>query len=66
MKLNLEIDYEMADKITVATLNDYCESLEKSLEEHKSGGWMHEDDVVHANKMIQAIKFVLKDFTVEE
>lgn len=66
MKLKLEIDYEDADKLAVAVLNNYKDSLVESLERHKSGGWMHEDDVVHANKMIQAIQFVLKDFTVAE
>lgn len=66
MKFNLEIDYEMADKITVASLKNYRDSLIESLENHKNGGWMHEDDVVHANKMVQAINFVLKDFAVEE
>lgn len=65
MKLNLEIDFEQADRIVVASLTNYMNSLEESLERHKKGDWMHEDDVVHANKMIQAIKFVLKDFTVE-
>lgn len=66
MKFNLEIDYDAADKIAVSVLKNYRDSLQNSLEEHKKGGWMHEDDVVHANKMVQAINFVIKDFTVEE
>jgi len=65
MKLNLEIDYDAADKIAVSVLKNYRDSLIESLENHKNGGWMHEDDVVHANKMVHAINFVIKDFAVE-
>lgn len=65
MKLNLEIDYDVADTLAVTVLKNYRDSLIESLENHKNGGWMHEDDVVHANKMVQAINFVIKDFAVE-
>ena len=66
MKFNLEIDYDAADKIAVSVLKNYRDSLIQSLENHKNGGWMHEDDVVHSNAMIVAINFVLKDFAVEK
>ena len=66
MKFNMEIDYDVADNIAVSVLKNYRDSLIQSLENHKNGGWMHEDDVVHANKMVQAINFVIKDFAVEE
>lgn len=66
MKFNMEIDYDVADKIAVSVLKNYRDSLIQSLENHKNGDWMHEDDVVHANKMVQAINFVIKDFAVEE
>ena len=66
MKFNLEIDYDAADKIAVSVLKNYRDSLIQSLENHKNGGWMHEDDFVHANKMVQAINFVIKDFAVGE
>jgi len=65
MKLNLEIDYEVADSIAVSVLKNYRESLETNLKNHEDGGWMHEDDVKHAKLMIDAINFVVKDFSSE-
>lgn len=57
------LDYETVDRITVAGLTDYLEGLEASLRDHReNGAWMHPDDVPHTEKMIEAIRFVLRDF----
>ena len=64
--LNLTLDWETADRITVATLQDYLDSCEEQLARYHDGGWLHADDVVHTNEMIKALKFVLKDFGVQD
>ena len=64
-KLTIDLDYDFADKIAVEVLNDYRDSLAKSLNDHfETGSWMHPDDIAHAREMIPAINFVLKDFGV--
>jgi hypothetical protein len=60
--IGVQIDHETADRITVCGLTDYKDSLEKQLRQYEEGGWMHADDVIHSQKMIEAIDFVLKDF----
>lgn len=64
-KFELEVDYELADKITIGVLSEYRDSLKRGLDEHfENGSWLHPDDVVHGIKMIKSINFVLKDFGV--
>ncbi len=58
----VQLDYETVDRITVCGLEDYRDSLQLQLDNHKDGGWMHADDVVHNQKMIEALDFVLQDF----
>jgi len=66
MKFNIDVDYELADKITIGVLSEYRNSLKKSLDDHRNlGSWMHFDDVPQSEAMIKAIDFVLKDFGVE-
>jgi hypothetical protein len=60
--IGCQIDYETVDRITVCGLQDYKDSLEKQIQNHANGGWMHPEDVEHSHKMIEALKFVLKDF----
>ena len=60
--VGVQIDYETVDRITVCGLQDYKDSLEQQLKRHAEGGWMHADDVIHSQKMILALEFVLKDF----
>lgn len=59
----LTIDWETADKITAANLRDYRDSLQGQLDNYKEGGYLHPEDVVHNQKVIEAIEIVLKDFT---
>jgi hypothetical protein len=63
-KFQLPIDKETADKITVLNLIDYRDYLKKELKQHKKGEYLHPEDVVHNTEMVQALDFVLKDFTV--
>lgn len=66
IKYTFEIDYAMADKITIRNLSEYRDSLKETLNNHlENGAWMHPDDVPHSKEMIKAINFVLKDFGVE-
>jgi hypothetical protein len=66
MKFNIDVDYELADKITIGVLSEYRNSLKKTLDDHRNlGSWMHLDDVPQSEAMIKAIDFVLKDFGVE-
>ena len=60
--IGCQIDYETVDRITVCGLQDYKDSLENQLKKHGEGSWMHADDVIHSQKMIEALEFVLKDF----
>jgi hypothetical protein len=65
-KFEIEVDYELADKITINVLTEYRNSLVESLDGHLNHGeWLHVDDVPHMKQMISAIDFVLKDFGVE-
>jgi hypothetical protein len=59
--INIKVDYETADKITVQTLKDYSDMLTEQL----ASGTMHEDDIEHTLKMIDSINFVIKDFASE-
>jgi len=57
------LDFETIDRITVAGLKSYLSSLEDSLVEyHKGNRWLHNDDVVHSEKAIEALKLILRDF----
>lgn len=57
------IDYDTADRICLASLADYRESLQGQLRRHREeGAWMHAEDVVHNEKMIEALTFVMKDY----
>jgi len=62
-RFKISIDKEASDEATVLTLKDYKIYLKKELKDHKNGDHLHPDDVVHNAKMIEAIDFVLRDFT---
>lgn len=63
-KFQLPIDKEVADKVTVLNLTDYRDYLKKELKQFKKGEYLHPEDVEHNAKMIEAIDFVLKDFSI--
>ena len=63
-KFQLSIDKETADRLTVLNLTDYRDYLKKELRQFKKGEYLHQEDVAHNIKMIEALDFVLKDFMV--
>ena len=65
LALNLEIDYEFADKITVINLKDSYERIGREitdLEAIKNRETWHEEDYQYALKNRKAIKKVLRYF----
>lgn len=62
-RFKVSIDKEASDEITVLNLKDYKIYLKKELKYHKNGVYLHPDDVVHNTKMIEAIDFILRDYT---
>ena len=59
----LQIDYEIADKIALATLIDYRKCLQGELDEYyKSDSYLHPDDVVGNKIRIEALNLLIKDF----
>lgn len=64
MAKKIEIDWETAERITVATLKDYKKYLQKELRQYKKGAWLHPDDVVGNKARIEALTLVIRDFTV--
>jgi len=64
MSKKLEIPYEVADGITLATLQDHLEYLEEELRQHvEEGKWMHPEDVLKSRgEYIPALKVLVKFF----
>lgn len=63
MKAGITIDYETADRITLATLIEQREYLKKEMKEHlKNGAWMHPDDVENNPKLIKHLSKVIEYF----
>ena len=64
MSKKLEIPYEVADGITLATLQDHLEYLEQELKDHlENGKWMHPEDVIKSREeYIPALKVLIKFF----
>lgn len=57
------LDFETIDRITIVGLKSYLSSLEDSLVEyHKGDRWLDNDDIVHSEKAIEALKLILRDF----
>lgn len=58
----LKIDWETADRITLANLKDVRKTLKKELENHEKGQWMHAEDVGRAMTMIAHLNEVIGYF----
>lgn len=58
----MEIDWEIADRITLLNLQDNLEYLESELKAHKEEGqWMHERDALDSEYIyIPALKALIK------
>ena len=60
-KGNIEIPYEAADDITVASLIEHREMLRDDLElQAENIEWLHEDDIVNHKKLIKAMNRIIK------
>lgn len=59
----LEIDFDVADKITLQNLISYRRGLKAELKGYKRGDWtMHPDDVANNVALIAALDVVIKAF----
>jgi hypothetical protein len=59
MSAGLSIDYDIADKITLLTLQDQLKYLRKELEDYKEGKWLHPEDVVKNAEIIAALELLI-------
>jgi len=55
----LEIEYEIADRITLTNLIDHRKMLIKSLYDYKVGMWLHPEDVVRNAELITALDILI-------
>ena len=62
MSKKLEIDGEIADRITLLNLVDYRKYLKKELEDYKKGAYLHSEDVAGNIKRIEALTLIIGDF----
>lgn len=60
MNNGMYIDYETADRITVASLKDTRDFVQSELDEFGKGKYLHADDVVYNQKFLEAVDVVLK------
>lgn len=58
-KHNLEIDFETADRITLASLKDQRQYLKKELKDFKKGEYLHPEDVVNNTRLVQALDLII-------
>lgn len=56
----LAIDFDTADAITVICLKEQRRHLKKELADSKKGKWLHPDDVVGNQKLIEALDLIIK------
>jgi hypothetical protein len=59
MSSGLTLDYDIADKITLLTLQDQLKYLRKELEDYKEGQWLHPEDVVKNAEIIAALELLI-------
>lgn len=65
-KPKLELDYETADKITVLILKDQLQYLQKELDNHRNGSYLHPEDAYNSEfKLIPALKTILNYYGEE-
>jgi len=62
MSKKLQIDGDVADRITVLNLIDYRKYLKDELKAYKKGAHLHNDDVVGNIKRIEALTLIIGDF----
>jgi hypothetical protein len=60
MRKDLFLDGETADRITILSIRDSIEYLQKELDDYKNGEWLHPDDVIMNQVYIEAMEQVLR------
>lgn len=55
----LLVPMEVADAVTLATLQETVERIRKELADHEKGEWMHPEDVKMNHEMIPALEKVI-------
>ena len=60
MSKKLEIDFETADRIVLIALKDQRKYLKKELSDYKKGQYLHPEDVVGNQKLIEAMDLIIK------
>ena len=60
MTKGLELDFETADRITKLSLKDQRKYLKKELADYKKGKYLHPEDVVGNQKLIEAMDLIIK------
>lgn len=59
----LQIDWEVANRITLLNLKDYQRVLTEELEKFKNDQqWLHSEDVVRHQKVIAALDIVIAEY----
>lgn len=58
----LKLDFEIADKITLANLIEQRSMLIDMMLDYDRGAWMHPDDVVYNKKLLKALNRVINYF----
>jgi hypothetical protein len=62
MTKTIDLDGEIADRITVLSLKEHRSYLKKELQNHKKGEWLHPEDVDNNIKLIEAMNLIIKHF----
>jgi hypothetical protein len=62
MSRTYPIDCETADKITLDVLVDHRNYLTKELKEYEEGHWLHPEDVVKNQTLVQALDEIILYF----
>jgi len=60
MEKGLEIDFEIADRITLLNLQDQRKFLKKDLKDHKKGKYLHPEDVERHAEIITALELLIE------
>ena len=62
MGKGLEIDYEIADKITVCNLSNQRKCLMEELKYHSEGKYLHPEDFLRNAEIIAALELLIPYF----
>lgn len=56
----LELDFETAERITLLSLKDQRSYLKKELRDYKKGAYLHPEDVVKNQELVEAMDVIIK------